>query len=53
MHSTASLAGTQGKDVYTNVFVKNLPADIGDDELGKMATEHGEITSAVVMKVGP
>ncbi|PNW88662.1 hypothetical protein CHLRE_01g039300v5 [Chlamydomonas reinhardtii] len=40
----------QGKDVYTNVFVKNLPADIGDDELGKMATEHGEITSAVVMK---
>eukprot|EP00198_Chlamydomonas_reinhardtii_P000336 XP_001689671.1 polyadenylate-binding protein RB47 [Chlamydomonas reinhardtii] len=38
------------QDVYTNVFVKNLPADIGDDELGKMATEHGEITSAVVMK---
>nr|AAC39368.1 poly(A) binding protein RB47 [Chlamydomonas reinhardtii] len=40
----------RARTLYTNVFVKNLPADIGDDELGKMATEHGEITSAVVMK---
>ncbi|KAG2496116.1 hypothetical protein HYH03_005719 [Edaphochlamys debaryana] len=40
----------QGKDVYTNVFVKNLPAEIGDNELMKMAAEHGDVTSAVVMK---
>lgn len=42
----------QGKDVYTNVFVKNLPNELGDDELTKMAAEFGEVTSAVVMKVG-
>ncbi|GIL91120.1 hypothetical protein Vretimale_9567 [Volvox reticuliferus] len=40
----------QGKDVYTNVFIKNLPAELGDDELSKMAKEFGEVTSAVVMK---
>ena len=36
---------------YTNVFVKNLPENIGDDELMKMFAEHGSVTSAVVMKV--
>ncbi|GFR39651.1 hypothetical protein Agub_g117 [Astrephomene gubernaculifera] len=40
----------QGKDVYTNVFIKNMPADLGDDELMKMASEFGDVTSAVVMK---
>lgn len=40
----------QGKDVFTNVFVKNLPNDVGDDELMKIASEFGEVTSAVVMK---
>ncbi len=44
------VAGLQGKDVFSNVFIKNLPAEVGDDELMKMAAEHGEVTSAVVMK---
>ncbi len=38
--------------MYTNVFVKNLPNELGDEELTKIAAEFGEVTSAVVMKVG-
>ncbi|PNH07832.1 Polyadenylate-binding protein, cytoplasmic and nuclear [Tetrabaena socialis] len=40
----------QGKESYTNVFIKNLPTEIGDDELMKIVSEFGEVTSAVVMK---
>lgn len=35
---------------YTNVFVKNLPESVDDEELQKMFQEYGPVTSAVVMK---
>ncbi len=38
--------------MYTNVFIKNLPTELSDDELNRMASEFGEVTSAVVMRVG-
>jgi polyadenylate-binding protein len=39
-----------GKEVYTNVYVKNLPAEVEDPEFFKMCAEFGDVTSAVVMK---
>lgn len=41
-----------GKEVFTNVYIKNLPAEVDDAEFNRMCTEFGEVTSAVVMKVG-
>lgn len=35
---------------FTNVYVKNLPKEISDDELKKVFGKHGDISSAVVMK---
>ncbi|CAN6938209.1 unnamed protein product [Brassica oleracea] len=35
---------------FTNVYVKNLPKEIGDDELKKTFGKYGDISSAVVMK---
>lgn len=35
---------------FTNVYVKNLPKEISDDELKKTFGKYGEISSAVVMK---
>ncbi|KAL1212459.1 Polyadenylate-binding protein 5 [Cardamine amara subsp. amara] len=35
---------------FTNVYVKNLPKEITDDELKKSFAKYGEISSAVVMK---
>ncbi|CAN8235479.1 unnamed protein product [Cochlearia groenlandica] len=44
--------GEEGGEVprFTNVYVKNLPKDITDDELKKTFGKFGEISSAVVMK---
>ena len=36
---------------FTNVYVKNLPDSITDEKLNEMFSEHGSVTSAVVMKV--
>ena len=36
---------------FTNVYVKNLPESVNDDKLNEMFSEHGSVTSAVVMKV--
>lgn len=36
---------------YTNVYVKNLPDSVDDKKLNEMFSEHGSVTSAVVMKV--
>ena len=41
-----------GKELYTNVYIKNLSAEVSDEELNKIVTEFGEVTSCVVMKVG-
>ncbi|ESQ28031.1 hypothetical protein EUTSA_v10018219mg [Eutrema salsugineum] len=35
---------------FTNVYVKNLPKEITDDELKKTFGKYGDISSAVVMK---
>ncbi|EOA34410.1 hypothetical protein CARUB_v10021938mg [Capsella rubella] len=35
---------------FTNVYVKNLPKEITDDELRKTFGKYGDISSAVVMK---
>ncbi|KAL0700720.1 hypothetical protein Bca4012_056842 [Brassica carinata] len=35
---------------FTNVYVKNLPKEITDDELKKTFRKYGEISSAVVVK---
>ena len=37
-------------DVFTNVFIKNLPNEWEDDDVKKFFGECGEIASAVVMK---
>ena len=36
---------------FTNVYVKNLPDSVNDEKLNEMFSEHGSVTSAVVMKV--
>lgn len=36
---------------FTNVYVKNLPDSVDDKKLNEMFSEHGTVTSAVVMKV--
>ena len=36
---------------FTNVYVKNLPDSVNDKKLNEMFSEHGSVTSAVVMKV--
>lgn len=36
---------------FTNVYVKNLPDSVDDKKLNEMFSEHGSVTSAVVMKV--
>ncbi|CAD5316945.1 unnamed protein product [Arabidopsis thaliana] len=35
---------------FTNVYVKNLPKEITDDELKKTFVKYGDISSAIVMK---
>ncbi|CAH8337396.1 unnamed protein product [Eruca vesicaria subsp. sativa] len=35
---------------FTNVYVKNLPKEVNDDELEKTFGKYGDISSAVVMK---
>lgn len=39
-----------GKELYTNVYIKNLGTEVNDDELLGMVQEFGDLTSAVVMK---
>ena len=34
---------------FTNVYVKNLPDDMNDDQLTEMFTKYGPVTSAKVM----
>lgn len=41
-----------GKEVFNNVYIKNL-TDVTDEDLVKMVSEYGEVTSAVMMKVRP
>jgi polyadenylate-binding protein len=41
-----------GPAKFTNVFVKDLPLDVGDDELKALFAPHGEITSCVVQRKG-
>ena len=36
---------------FTNVYVKNLPDSVDDDKLNEIFSEHGSVTSAIVMKV--
>ena len=36
---------------FTNVYVKNLPDSVDDRKLNEMFSQHGGVTSAVVMKV--
>lgn len=36
---------------FTNVYVKNLPDSVDDQKLNQMFSEHGSVTSAIVMKV--
>ena len=35
---------------FTNIFVKNLPEDVDEAGLEKMFSEHGTVSSAVIMK---
>ncbi|KAL3156561.1 hypothetical protein ABBQ38_000851 [Trebouxia sp. C0009 RCD-2024] len=35
---------------FTNVYVKNLPDSVDDQKLNQMFSEHGSVTSAIVMK---
>ena len=39
------------REIFNNVFVKNLPAEDTDDDFVKLVGEFGEVTSAVIMKV--
>lgn len=42
---------TAGKEMrFTNVYVKNLDADVDDQEFENLAREFGDITSAIVMR---
>jgi len=43
-------SATAPDNLFTNIYVKNLPESIGDDELTKMFKEFGAVKSAVVMK---
>ena len=36
---------------FTNVYIKNLPDSVDDAKLNEMFSEHGTVTSAVVMTV--
>ena len=36
---------------FTNVYIKNLPDTVDDAKLNEMFSEHGTVTSAVVMTV--
>lgn len=38
---------------WTNLLVKNVPADWTEDDLKALFSKHGEITSAVVVKTSP
>ena len=38
-----------GKEVFNNVFLKNLSVECTDEELMKLVSEFGEVTSAVAM----
>jgi len=38
------------REIFNNVFVKNLPAEDTDDDFVKLVGEFGEVTSAVIMK---
>ena len=40
-----------GRELFSNVFVKNLPAEDTDEDLLKLVSEFGEATSAIIMKV--
>jgi len=39
-----------GSQLFTNVFVKNLPETVDDDKLNQMFSAYGPITSAIIMK---
>jgi len=38
------------KEVYSNVYIKNLNTEVSEEELNKLVTEFGEVTSCVIMK---
>lgn len=40
-----------GKEVFCNVFIKNLAPEVTDEELMTLVKQYGEVTSAVIMKV--
>lgn len=40
--------GGSSKNVFTNVYVKNIPAEIDDKKLSEMFAKYGEITSCKV-----
>lgn len=42
--------GSDSEAKFTNVFVKNLDEGISDEELKKMFSEYGEVSSAVIMR---
>lgn len=40
--------GTNNKFKYTNVFVKNLPAEVSKEEVEELFSKHGVVTSSVI-----
>jgi len=40
--------GSGGKNVFTNIYVKNIPAEIDDEQLREMFAKHGTITSCKI-----
>jgi len=41
----------QGKEMFTNVYIKNLSPDVTDEQLQKIVEEYGKVTSCKVMRV--
>jgi polyadenylate-binding protein len=44
------LRGEAGQQKFTNIFVKDLPLDLTDEEMEKAFAVHGEITSSMVRR---
>lgn len=49
-HFQANRKTPNGPSKFTNIFVKDLPLDVGDDELKAMFEPFGEITSCIVQR---
>jgi len=41
----------QGKEMYTNIYLKNIAPEVSDEQLQKIVEEYGKVTSSKIMRV--